>query len=959
MKIITFRKQRILISIVVTIALSLQSGFAQDPGSNNKKWFPQYDFNAAKFKKPSQEFSPLARWWWPGNDVTKEELQREVNLFADNGFGGLEIQPLSLFVPASSPEAKSRVLSWDSPEYYENVRTALEEARKRGIIIDMTNGSGWPPGGPYLLPEDGFINLLFASMDIKGGEKIQIPVPKISNNTGVASKLEAVLATKVMQKNPDDKSKTVLLDPSSTLMLTSYIKNDTLNWNAASGTWKIIAFWSRPNSLTGSMAATVKQGPILNHFDSIRVIKNYTHLFGSRTGLQQYFGNPLRAVFNDSYEFAVDRHFSRDFIAYFKEKRGYDITPWLPANMQKGYNYVSWRNPNAQPDFSYGNEDWRLRYDYDITLSELFGEHFIRTSTRWMEKQGLLHRAQSYGLNMDLIGNAGLASIPETETMVGPEAILKVMASGAHLYNRPILSAESVVFSNRAYMTTPQKIRMVADKLFAAGVNQIIYHGIPYRYLTDDNKPIGWYPFGSSYANFSSNLGEANIFWKYQKEVNEYITRTQYALRSGKPHFDVLIYFPFMNVEGMPDNKGEILTKGYIEGVEPPLPKSVETFAKDKSDWAEKIYPVINLLESNGITWEWINDASIQQATPDGKQINIRGNLFQAIILVDISTIQLKTAERINELAKKGMKLLVSGSMPDKQPSFLNWEANDKLTNQLIAEAVKQKNSKHIQDIVQMGNWLHKLSRTVKFNGSYDFTRQIEREMEDGSRIEFIWNKSNDWQHLSLDLNEKYKNAGWLNAETGSIYSVDDLRHVQYNLPPYSSILLFAGTKSNLPENLLSKPEPTVYKAEVVLSINQWDVQSGTTTVKDTSLFDWRESARFKYSSEEGIYKSSFVIDKMEPSATYLIDLGKVCFTAEVLINDKLIGHRIFSPYSLDITKSVTSGKNSIEIKVTPSQLNGFIGEAFRGNKNFNMFKGKQNDLMSAGLIGPVNILKQ
>lgn len=391
-------------------------------------------------------------------------------------------------------------------------------------------------------------------------------------------------------------------------------------------------------------------------------------------------------------------------------------------------------NPNASPDFSYGSEDWRLKYDYDITLSELFGEHFIKTSSRWMEKQGLLNRTQVYGLNMDLIENAGLASIPETETMVGPEAILKVMAAGAHLYNKPILSAESVVFSKRSYMTTPQKIRMVVDKLFAAGVNQIIYHGIPYRYLTEDTKPIGWYPFGSPYADFASNLGEANIFWKYQKEVNEYITRTQYALRSGKPHSDVLIYFPFMNVEGMPDNKGEILTKGYMEGVEPPLPKSAETPAKDKLAWAEKIYPVINLLEANGITWEWVNDASIQEERIDGKQINIRGNLYQAMILVDIESIQLKTAGSISELAKKGMKFLVTGSLPVRQPSFLNWEANDKLTNQLIEKSVKQKNSMQITDIAQLNSWLQKLSKAVKFRSNYNFTRQIDREMEDGSR---------------------------------------------------------------------------------------------------------------------------------------------------------------------------------------------------------------------------------
>ena len=306
-------------------------------------------------------------------------------------------------------------------------------------------------------------------------------------------------------------------------------------------------------------------------------------------------------------------------------------------------------------------------------------------------------------MNMDMIANAGQASIPETESMLSQEVILKVMASGAHLYNRPILSAELVVFSRRSYMTTPQKIRLAVDKLFASGVNQIIYHGVPYRYITKVDHTRRLVPFGNM---FSSNLGESNIFWKYQREINEYITRTQYALRSGKPHSDILIYFPFMNVEGMPDNPEEILTHGYIKGVEPPLPASEELPVTEKTIWAGKIYTIINQLEANGVTWEWVNDASLQEARMVGKEINIRGNLYQALILPDILTIQLKTAMNISELAKKGMKFLATGSLPVRQPSFLNWEGNDRLTKQLIEGAVRQKNSKHIQDLTEFTHWV-------------------------------------------------------------------------------------------------------------------------------------------------------------------------------------------------------------------------------------------------------------
>ena len=92
---------------LIALPLSLFSQVGQK--SKAEKWFPKYDFNPAVFQKPPQEFGPFARWWWPGNNVDTTELRREINLFADNDFGGVEIQPLNLFVPGTT-EAKAKVL---------------------------------------------------------------------------------------------------------------------------------------------------------------------------------------------------------------------------------------------------------------------------------------------------------------------------------------------------------------------------------------------------------------------------------------------------------------------------------------------------------------------------------------------------------------------------------------------------------------------------------------------------------------------------------------------------------------------------------------------------------------------------------------------------------------------------------------------------------------------------------
>ncbi len=929
-----------------------------------------YDFNPALFQKPSLSFGPMARWWWPGNYVNPEELKREINLFADYGFAGVEVQPLNLAIPTKSAADREKVTSWDTPAYYENLRTVMEEARRRSLIVDMTNGSGWPPSAPILQADDGFLSLEFSDTTVTstgGSASFRLPLlATTKNRTKATPQLQAVVVAKELP-NAAGGEKTVPLDATTTKVLTSSVENGRLTYFFPEGTWRVIAFWAVPSGELTNISASPKPSPVVDHLDPKKVLKLYDYLFGERTGLAPYFGNPMRAVFSDSYEFKANRHYSLDFLSYFKTKRGYDITPFLPANMQRGYNYVAFMRPNAKPDFTFSEQDWRLRYDYDVTVGELLGEHFFKTSKTWAESRNLLFRTQGYGLPMDMMAMAGLTSIPETESMLGPEASVKIMTSGALLYNRPLVTAESVVFANRAYTTTPQKIKLAVDKLFAAGVNQVIYHGVPYRYTPETLGPESWYPFSSPFlgtVNFSSNLGEGNTYWKYQKAINEYVSRTQYALRAGKPRADVLIYFPFLDVEGMPDNPEEILTKGYLKAVEGPLPRTKDDTNPAKATWVNGVYPLINQLEAKGISWAWVNDASIQEAglEKDGR-INIRGNSFQALIVANDSIIGLKTAEKLKELAQKGMHLLATGVLPTKQPSFLNWQANDTKTAQSITAALNAKNSRYIQRKNELTDWISRLAQPVRFQGHYSFTRKAEREMSDGSRVQFIWNKSDQWQTIALSLDKKYVGSYWLNAEDGTI-TQNSGSALTYRMAPYGSVILYASARTAVPATLLSTPPLLTDGATEIARPDRWTIQTDSLTwpgltIKESPLFDWKTRDDFHFLSGEGVYTSAFNLATKKPSTHYFLDLGKVFFTAEVTLNGKTAGRRIFAPYQLDITPFVQAGTNQLEIRVTPTQLNGFIGKARQGDKRYSQFKNTTDQLMSAGLEGPVRILEK
>ncbi len=933
---------------------------AQTKSSPLMSSYPKYDFNASQFAHPARIFFPFARWWWPGNDVTNEELKRELNNFAANAYGGVEVQTMSLFVPMPDKETREKVLSWDTPSYYEHLNTVMDEAQKLGLTVDMTNGSGWPTGGAYLDVTDGMTTLDCSSADVEGGKLIQMKLPELKNNkTGVSPNLVAVVAVKPLSGDVE-KNKTVKLDPSSTVVLTSAVSGNSLSWNAPSGTWRIIAFWSRPQEKAGSMTASSKQGPVLDLLDSAKVEKSNEYLFGKRTGLEKYYGKPMRSIFTDSYEFAVDRHFNNAFMSHFKQHRGYDATPWLAANMQKQYNFTSWKKTSSTPEYTFGDIDWRLRYDYDKTVSEEFLDNFIKHSSHWAEQRGLVFRTQAYGMNIDMIACAGYATQPETESMLGMDAAMKVMASGAHLYNRPVLSAESVVFSGRAYTTTPQKTRIAVDKLFSNGVNQIIYHGFPYRLLTKDTRDEGWYTFLSGGVNFSSDFGEGYLYKDYQKEVNEYVGRTQYALRSGKPHADVLIYFPFAQADQIPANPEEILTNGILPDVDP-VPAQNNTAADNQTpnevkDWMLKAYKFINKLQSNGITWDWVNDESVLAASVDRKSgdLTIRGNRYQALVVADRPYLELATAKKIEALSKAGMKLLLVGEIPAKQPSFLNYVENDKLTAAAMKNAAGQKSATHIASGETCGKWIATLKQPVRFGGEYTFLRQVDREMSDGSTIRFFWNKTNQWQPIRLVLDAKYTGAQWLDAENGTVTSAN-ARKVSIVLPPYGTRMLYATTKAKIAKALLQSPAQDEYQGRDVLALDKWNITSGKASASDAALFDWKDNDSFKYSSEQGNYQATFTLDNLSAGKHYFIDLGKVCFTAELTVNGKSVGHRINAPYSFDVTNYLQKGNNTVEVRVIPAQLNGMVGKSVAGDKRYDSFKTNRG-LMSSGLIGPVVI---
>jgi hypothetical protein len=507
------------------------------------------------------------------------------------------------------------------------------------------------------------------------------------------------------------------------------------------------------------------------------------------------------------------------------------------------------------------------------------------------------------------------------------------------------------VFSNKAGMTHPEQIKAFANKSFAAGVNQLVYHGSSYRYLTEEYGREGWQAWSTPYRsfNYASDFNESNNYWKYMKEINTFIARSQYVLRIGKPKADVLIYYPFIDTEPsqMYRNPEETVISGNYLHFQPKVENP--TFIQK---WFIDVWPLINRLEAIGINWDYVNDESLMASRVSDHGIDIRGNTYKGIILSNLTYIPLPVSEKIQSMAADGGRLFIYGNSPSRQPGFLNYRQNDKIIQQHFQELTNHPGVVSVTDPDSFEPFADILKGPVRFSQDYHYIRQMQRELNDGGRIHFYWNFSDQVRSLSLSLDEQFTHNYWLNPEDGSIRKIDD-SSAEWLLQPYSSIVLYASKKKAIPERDIDRPLPLFSSIVPMVEIQKWNIKAGDMELTESTLFDWRINDQFKYLSDEGVYTSTFTLDKKKDKVYYL-EMNELYYTAEVYVNNKRCDVVLWPPYETDITRWVKSGSNEIEIVVTPANRNYFVGQGVTGNRLYSNFKHLSNTLMPAGMVGPV-----
>ena len=126
------------------------------------------------------EAKPWTRWWWLGNDVDSSNLTYNLEALSRAGIGGVEITPI---YGVKGRETHS--ISYLSPEWMNLLAFTESEAKRLNMSVDMSNGTGWPFGGPEITLEDAATKAIFQletgrapSLTIgKTGQKVKRAAP--------------------------------------------------------------------------------------------------------------------------------------------------------------------------------------------------------------------------------------------------------------------------------------------------------------------------------------------------------------------------------------------------------------------------------------------------------------------------------------------------------------------------------------------------------------------------------------------------------------------------------------------------------------------------------------------------------------------------------------------------------------------------------------------------------------
>ena len=355
---------------------------------------------------------------------------------------------------------------------------------------------------------------------------------------------------------------------------------------------------------------TTKPGYVIHPEHGKRLVDVYFNRFeekmdeAGRKGMNYFFQDELAYPINML-------SWSDDFPDEFLKRKGYDITPYLPALK----DYIGEITP-------------KIRLDYCEVLMDLSEERYYKPIYDWHAERGLIYgcdnlsRGKDPAAYIDYFRAMSWFTAPGNDAPARGSSFMetKVSSSITHLYQRQRTWLEA--FHSMGWGSSGEWLTRQIDHHFMAGGNLVCMHGLYY------STHGGWWEWAPPDFHFRMP------YWPHTKQWLNYTERMSYLLSQGSHVCDIALLYPTEPVQAYPETK----------------PKAT--------------FDVALNLSNSGLDYDFIDFRSLKNARIEGKTLHIADEEYKIIVLANMKAIHYSSLQKIVEFYRSGGIVLATGDLP-------------------------------------------------------------------------------------------------------------------------------------------------------------------------------------------------------------------------------------------------------------------------------------------------------
>jgi hypothetical protein len=677
----------------------------------------------------------------------------------------------------------------------------------------------------------------------------------------------------------------------------------------------------------------------------------------------------------DSWE-CGSQNWSDVFPAAFKQKRGYDLLPYLPV--MAGVPIESIQKTES------------VLYDIRTTIAELINDNFFGTLKNLVQQKGILFSAESVAPTMLSDGMLHYKNVDmpmgefwnNSPTHDKPNDVLDAI-SGAHIYGKNIIQAEAFTTLRMDWKEHPGNLKMLGDQNFALGINKLAIHVFMHNPFTDRVPGVTLDPIGLYF--------QRNQTWFNQSKAwIQYLARTQSLLQLGKPVTDIAVF----SGDELPSRASlpSALTQT-LPGLFEPEKIEAQKLRLQNTGQPMRQEPVgVSFTANTYQAKDWINplrgylydsfnaDALEQLRYTSGALQTPSGSRYK-ILVIAADTLMNPRMHIRPMLVQHIMRLVAEGATVIVDKAYASH-----FTNAFSKAGIAWKTEVHVsnpQAIYGKGKLIQGPIQQSDFTelGTNPDVTVVNKAAVKASHISFTHRVYGN-THIYFVSNQSGKNIQpqLLFRQSGVPIILDPVT-VQSQIPAYAKTnpaqnvveLNLAANESKFivfteaPEkSIVQKAPASISNTQPTLFDKQWEIYFDSSLggpslplkIETLSDISKNENPAVKYYSGSMRYQNTFRVNDVTKTS---IGFAEIHDIATVYINGIDCGTIWTPPYVLDISKAVRKGNNSIEIVVTNTWHNRLLGDAAKPTSErvtytTYPFDFSKNKLQPAGIIGEVKI---